>query len=189
MFSMQKRSCGGFTLIELIGVIAILAILFALGSKGIRSARLSAKKAKARMEIASIETAIKSYQLKYGKLPAASLVEHGVEDLLFDPAASTDADAENSRAIIAVLSYDESADPADNPVEMVFLDPQNASASGGSFLDPWGQQYLIALDTDYDGQLELAGQTLRAKAAIASIGLYAMDDYADTNALVASWTE
>ena len=50
----MKRN--GFTLIELLVVIAILSILVTLGSKGLRSARISAKKAKAMVEMQAIET-------------------------------------------------------------------------------------------------------------------------------------
>ena len=168
---MQKN---GFTLIEMLVVIAILAILVTLGSKGIRSVRISAKKAQAMVEMKSIETAIKAYLNKYGKLPVADSLQGGD-----DP----EPDADFSRDTIAVLT---AADTTLNPAEMVFLEFQG-SATNGVFFDPWGEQYLIALDTDYDGEVGIYGETVRRKVAIVSEGLYQLKGAGSTNDLIKSW--
>lgn len=164
----------GFTLIELLVVIVILGILIGLGSRGLRAAKINAKKAQARVEMSSIEIAVKAYQNKYGKLPAVDSF-HGSSDV---------SDSEMlSRDTLAILT---AQNTTENPAEIVFLEPQG-SARDGTFLDPWGMQYLIALDTDYDGQVQIQKYTVPRKAAIISIGLYRMNGAANTNDLIISW--
>lgn len=177
----------GFTLIELLTVIVILGILFTLGSKTVRRARLRAKKAQAMVEIKAIETAISSFSNKYGRLPlpAAVGIGQGEGDLLFDLNDTASAHA-TSEAVIEVLTVSDAMNEADNPARMVFLEPQGGVAEG-AFLDPWGFQYRIALDTDYDGRLSLGGETVRRKAAVASIGLYVLNRGSDPKDLVKSW--
>lgn len=168
----MKKS--GFTLLELLAVIAILAILITLGSKGLRAARISAKKAQAQIEMKSIETAIKAYKNKYGKLPVADSLQGGAE-----PEFNTGFSME----IIAVLV---AADPTLNPAGIVFLEPQG-NETNGTFLDPWGKQYRIALDTDFDNRVVVDGKVVLRTVALQSIGLYELGDGADTNDLINSW--
>ncbi len=164
----------GFTLIELLVVIAILAILIALGSKGLRSARINAKKAQAMIEMKSIETAIKAYMNKYGRLPAADVLQGQAEPKF---------DEDFSKNIIAILTAE---DLVLNQAEIIFLEPQGNTLDG-TFLDPWGQQYVIALDTDYNKQVVIEGEVVRRKVALRSIGLYTLGNEANTNALINSW--
>jgi prepilin-type N-terminal cleavage/methylation domain-containing protein len=169
----------GFTLIELLVVIVILAILITLGSKGLRNARISAKKAQARIEMKSIETAIKAYVNKYGELPA----EHGKTvgvDLRDEPSSIV------SEGIISILTKADDMDAEYNPAEMVFLEPQG-DGSDGRFLDPWGYQYRIALDTDYDDRVDINGEIVRRKVALVSVGLFHLRGIGSTNDLIKSW--
>lgn len=174
------KKCG-FTLIELLVVIAILSILITLGSKGLRSARISAKKAQAMVEMQSIETAIKSYLNEYGKLP----VEAGDQG-----ASDPEADETFSRGIINILTGENTTD---NPRKIEFLEPQFSSVSSslGTFVDPWGEPYRIALDTDYDGVVDIntdgVSETLRRKVAIVSVGLYELKGAGNTNDIIRSW--
>ncbi len=171
------KKCG-FTLIELLVVIAILAILVTLGSKGLRNARISARKAQAMVEIKSIETAVKAYFNEYGKLPVEA-DDQGEGD----PEASVEFSAE----IIDILTA-ENMD--DNRRELVFLEPQTASS--GEFLDPWNVPYLIMMDTDYDGIIDVdvegLTETIRRKVAIVSVGLYQLKgDSATADDIIRSW--
>ena len=171
----------GFTLIELLVVIAILAILLSIGmSKGIRKVRINAKKAQAMVEMKSIETAVKAYANKYGKLPA----EHG-SDIQID-LTQAEQELESSENLISTLSMADNADENLNPARMVFLEPQT-DGSDGTFKDPWGYQYRVALDTDYDGQLTIDDETIRRKVALVSVGLYFLNNAKNTNDLVKSW--
>lgn len=170
----------GFTLLELLAVIVVLAILATLGARSIRSARISAKKAKAMVEMKAIETAIKSYQAKYGKLPLVDADQgRDMEASEFDESFSMDT--------VSILT----AEDVDlNPAGIVFLEPQGTSTNG-AFLDPWGFQYLIFLDTDYDNEVEVGhgavNATLRRKVALLAVGLYESAGNQATNDVVASW--
>lgn len=164
----------GFTLIELLVVIVILGILIGLGSRGLRAAKINAKRAQARVEMSSIETAVKAYQHKYGKLPATDSYQ----------GSSDTPDSETlSRDTIAILS---AQNEEENPAEIIFIEPQD-SAEDGTFLDPWGEQYLIVLDTDYDGQVQIQNHTLRRKVAVIATGLYRLNNDFDADDLVFSW--
>lgn len=168
----------GFTLIELLVVIAIIALLLTLGSKGLRTAKVSAKKAQAMVEMKAIETAVKAYMHKYGKLPTAS-----PEDVQFSIDDGSPRLAE-SEAVVSLLTMAADADTALNPAQTIFLEPQS-NGSDGTFNDPWGFQYRIGLDSDYDGQLVVDGETIRRKIVVVSIGLYSSSGR--TNDIIRSW--
>ena len=161
----------GFTLIELMAVILILGILVGLSAKGLRAARLNAKKARALVEMKSIETAVKAYVNKYGKppVPEASL---GRADYGSSP--------EESRGIVATLA---GKNEQLNPARIVFLEPRAADG----FLDPWGEPYLIALDGDLDGRVELEGETVARAVAIVAVGYRALSGSRDPDDVIASW--
>lgn len=168
----MKRN--GFTLLELLGVITILSILITLGSKGLRSARTRAKKAQAMIEIQSIETAIKSYINTYGKLPVEPQ-KQGQNDP--EPTAAF------SQTVIHILTAENTAE---NPRQIIFIDPQSPAAAG-TFLDPWSEPYLIILDTKYDGKIIYANETLNRKVGIVATGLYQANHSKNTNDLIKSW--
>ncbi len=170
----------GFTLIELLIVIVLLAILMTLSAKGLRYARISAKKAQAQIEMKSIETALKSYLNKYGELPVAL-----GPDVIFTYTSSAP-DLPESAAIISTLTLADDIEEGRNNARLTFLDAQG-DGSNGTFRDPWGYQYRIALDTDYDGKLLINGTTLRRTVALASVGLYHLNNSSNTNDLVKSW--
>lgn len=169
----------GFTLIELLVVIVILGILITLASRGIRSAKVSAKKAKAMVEMSAIETAIKAYQNKYGQLPVALDAELAISW------NKRELDPESER-VVSVLTGAQNRPVGLNRADMVFLDPQGAGRDG-VFLDPWGYQYRIALDANYDGLVDVFDEPLRRSAAVVSVGLYYLRDCGDTNDVIRGW--
>lgn len=164
----------GFTLLELLVVIVILGILITLGSRSLRTAKMTAKKGQALVEIKSIETAIHAYFNKYGKLPALDSLQGG---------SDVRGSESESRETVAILTAE---NQVLNPAEMVFLETQG-SAINGQFLDPWGSQYRIALDTDYDGYINTPLGQVRRKAAVFSLGFFEMNDSSNTNDYVTSW--
>ena len=93
---------------------------------------------------------------------------------------------DSSEAIVAVLTASGGSGATHNPTATVFLDSQRQNA-GGVFLDPWGYQYRIALDTDYDGQVDTYRGVVRRDVAVVSVGLYFLNDASSTNDLIASW--
>ncbi len=175
---MKKR---GFTLVELLVVIAILSVLVTLGAKSLRSARISAKRAQAMVEMKSIEIAIKAYFNEYGKLPV---------DAASQGASDPEASVQFSEEIIDRLTAE---DITENRRELVFLEPQlqSGTSPSGGFIDPWGVPYMISLDTDYDGNVDVSAdgvtETIRRKVAIVSVGLYQLKGSMDSNDIVRSW--
>ncbi|MFZ4437458.1 MAG: type II secretion system major pseudopilin GspG [Syntrophales bacterium] len=82
----MRRNEKGFTLIELMVVIVILGILAGLIVPRIMGRPDEARRAKARIQIESIETALKLYKLDNGNYPTT---EQGLQALVETPATGT----------------------------------------------------------------------------------------------------
>jgi general secretion pathway protein G len=81
-----RRNERGFTLIELMVVIVILGILAGLIVPRIMGRPDEARRAKARIQIESLETALKLYKLDNGNYPST---EQGLQALVEPPTAGT----------------------------------------------------------------------------------------------------
>ena len=81
-----KRNKKGFTLIELMVVIVILGILAGLIVPRIMGRPDEARRAKARIQIESLETALKLYKLDNGNYPST---EQGLNALVEPPTVGT----------------------------------------------------------------------------------------------------
>jgi general secretion pathway protein G len=79
----RKKGEQGFTLIELMVVIVILGILAGLIIPRIMGRPDEARRAKARMQIESLDTALKLYRLDSGNYPTT---EQGLQALVEQPA-------------------------------------------------------------------------------------------------------
>lgn len=79
-----RRNQRGFTLIELMVVIVILGILAGLIIPRIMGRPDEARRAKARMQVEGIETALKLYRLDNGAYPST---EQGLQALVEQPAS------------------------------------------------------------------------------------------------------
>jgi general secretion pathway protein G len=85
-FQIKQSDCRGFTLIELMVVIVILGILAGLIIPRIMGRPEEAKELKAKMQIESIETALKLYKLDNGAYPDT---EQGLQALVEKPDTGT----------------------------------------------------------------------------------------------------
>ncbi len=139
---MRLFSKGGFTLIELLVVIAIIGILISVLTPAIRGALERAKVARVQADAKSIDSAIRAYFNEYSKLPAVDN-DQGKADKEY-----TDS---SSRQVLSMLT-------TNNPRKIIFLEIPNG-ATDGTFVDVWGTQFAVALDTDYNGQLKLPNGT------------------------------
>ncbi|MDD3119435.1 MAG: type II secretion system protein [Victivallales bacterium] len=173
---MMKKRC--FTLIEILMVVAIIAVLMGLLIPGINSVREKAKEAKAKTELTAIKTAIKAYESTYGIFPATRNVNG---DLKLGGSKVTDADAEYDKLIhwlTQAPTDDNDPNPADmgegNTRKIRFLDPANA-AGNATYADPWGNRYVIYMDTNYDGKVTIATQ-LNGDVFVYSYGKNAEDN-------------
>jgi len=139
-----------FTLIELLVVISIIAILAGLAFPAVNGAIESGRKAQARNDVHQIASAIRTFKLEYKKLP-----EPGSE--------------------IRVL-VGEDVD-GQNPKRLVFLEPKNARGTppkagylDGKMYDPWGNEYVITLDDDFDNKITYNGTEYITQVIVESPG-------------------
>jgi len=179
----QSRSTSaGFTLVELLTVIAIIAILMGLLFPAINIARNQARKAQARSDCSQISGAVKAYYTEYGKYPlGVNVVNPPNGDFLFgqQQGVSAGSGVSNFQLFDILRNIDSTGatQPGQpnqyNPRAIVFFDgktatdsnnpragfvPTNYSGGGtmkvGAFIDPWGCEYFVAIDADYDSQLD-----------------------------------
>ena len=171
---MKRRSSSlGFTLIELLVVIAIIALLMGLLFPAVIGAIETAKRNDARAHTQQIASAVGVFWNDYGRLPVPD-DNTAAED---DAANFTE---ELSKDIIQILIGENTAV---NPRDKVYLEI-DSSNTDGTFLDPWGNQYLIKLDrdTNYKVSYGSGSQSFGVRAVVVSpgkdglIGTEAADD-------------
>jgi len=152
---MKKRN---FTLVEMLVVIAIIAVLAGLLLTAIGGVKEKAKKSKAMAECQAILTAIKSYETTYGVLPwgGGALNDTSsstIKDVKLGGTAGTATDT-NYETLIQWLTqaptYSSGPDTSGNLRKIKFLDPASADGTK-TYLDPWGNRYVIIMDTNYNG--------------------------------------
>ena len=169
-----QRHRAAFTLIEMIVVMLIIATLAGLITTAGSSMFERARKVQAKNDITQIANAINAFYTEYGRYPVtltstttdaffgtgatpAGCTRYGNNDVLLDVLRNitTGANAAN----VTLL----------NARAIVFLSPPAArnttppkggisqtAATGyavGDYMDPWGSQYAIQIDTNYDSQM------------------------------------
>jgi prepilin-type N-terminal cleavage/methylation domain-containing protein len=77
----SRRQRAGFTLIELLVVIAIIAILAAMLLPVLNRVKISAQKAKAKLEIQDLVTAIQNYDSTYGRFPVSTNAQNAASSV------------------------------------------------------------------------------------------------------------
>ena len=162
----------GFTLIELLVVIAIIIILIGLLFPAFRGVQDQAKRAQAKNDLTQIVTAVNAFYTEYGRYPLPSTITTDSTKLPGDQAQDQLMDV--LRATGTSGSWDDPIGPFNlNPRRIVFISPpavknatqpragiatQTVTVNGisipiGSFVDPWGTMYNIAIDSDYNNQI------------------------------------
>ena len=187
---MKTSSIKRFTLIELLVVIAIIGILAGLDFPALGTVRNNAKKSKASSECQSMKTAIIMYESEFSCWPA-------------NLSGSSDGVVSDSDYVkmCKVLT-------GENAKKMVFYEVGVGYNESKGILDPWGRQYQVILDGDYDGKIKnsvqavsavnavnnRSGQDLRTKVAVYSYGVDEKDKLANNiselakkKKLVISW--
>jgi prepilin-type N-terminal cleavage/methylation domain-containing protein len=143
-----QRKSSAFTLIELLVVIAIISILAGLGFAGLQTALESGKKAQARNDVQQIASAIRAFELEYGRLPSNTT---GDDQWI---------GSNNENVIKALLGLDQGLNPRNiRFLEAKVVDRQSGGVDQSSyrFYDPWGSPYYIKLNTDYDNKINHYG--------------------------------
>lgn len=137
-FFTDHRSSRGFTLIELMVVIVILSVLAVWVAPKIMGRPDQAKQVKARVDIQSLETALKLYKLDNGQYPTT---DQGLEALVRKPDSGKA--AKNWRTGGYIEKGKIPKDPWGN--EFIYLSPGAHSdfdiTSYGADGEPGGEEY------------------------------------------------
>jgi prepilin-type N-terminal cleavage/methylation domain-containing protein len=157
----RKRDAHGFTLIELLVSMGILLLLASLVLGGLGAAKRKARRTRARIEAGEIAQAWQAYFSDYSRFPD-DITQMG----------------SNACAILRGGGGD------DNPRRIPYLDFHEETTG---WWDPWGTQYQVALDADYDGEVTVGGDVLRRSVAVWSLGL--KTNVADSADDICSWKE
>jgi prepilin-type N-terminal cleavage/methylation domain-containing protein len=151
-----------FTLIELLVVIAIIAILIGLLFPAFKAVQNQARQVQAKNDLTQIVNAVNAFYTEYGKYPISTTI-----DTTFGPGGSP---ATNETLFTELRGCTAAAGscPAAatiNTRQIVFISPpdvKNATsprsgigtATGkGQYFDPWGTNYVIRIDGDYNNQV------------------------------------
>jgi len=151
----------GFTLIELLVVIAIIAILIGLLFPAFKAVQRQARETQAKNDLTQIVNAVNAFYTDYGKYPISATT-----DTTFGPANQT-LFTELRGCTAAAGSCPGTA--AINTRQIVFISPPDVKNSAsprsgigitggaggnlGQYFDPWGNNYVIRIDGDYNNQV------------------------------------
>lgn len=169
----MKQRTSAFTLIELLTVIAIIAILMGLLFPILGLVKNTAYKANARSDMLGIKGAVTGYFSDYGSYP---LVDRQVEAARdgYDTMFGDRGGLYSNDKLFNILRAKETTVPRMNPKMVVYIEgkpaknqdsptPTNGFADNatgenkGRFFDPWGNQYVIWLDSNSSGFTNLWG--------------------------------
>lgn len=174
----------GFTLIELLTVIAIIAILMGLLFPAVNAVKEAAKKAEAKNACVGIVAAVKQYNAEYGKYPPIEVADSGGskedadKDKIIGDKECKKALATNNILFNILRALDKAPNDKHqlNPRKIVFFEGKSVSdptsprsgflekakeSSGGEadlqgcYFDPWGKQYNVIIDTNYDNVIDI----------------------------------
>jgi prepilin-type N-terminal cleavage/methylation domain-containing protein len=153
-----------FTLIELLVVIAIIAILVGLLFPAFKAVQNQAKQTQAKNDLTQIVNAVNAFYTEYGKYPIS-----GTSDVTFGPGGSPTTNETLFTELRGCPNPPTGSCPAAasiNTRQIVFISPPDvknsasprsgigiAVANKGQYFDPWGTNYVIRIDGDYNNQL------------------------------------
>lgn len=156
------RSAGGgaFTLVEILTVVAIIGVLIGLLFPVMNSVKQSARKSQAMGEAKAVVNAIKAYYAEYGKYPMTDL-KLGFDTIYGNPGQSQLYGSEDVMNILLAVDDGVNAGHRYNPRRIVFYEgkpvsdpdrPKGGLGEDNKLYDPWGNEYLIMMDGNYDGE-------------------------------------
>ena len=142
-----RRPKAAFTLLELLVVIFIVVLLAGLLLSGVVLVVRSTERREAATQTRSLVTALKAYRLEYGQWPGQTQ-------------AARDRTYTDNAFLVAGLT--------NNPRGLVLIDISRARLLNGNYVDPWKRPYIVALDENGDGQVEI-NATMGAEALQATV--------------------
>ena len=156
---MRRQRNAGFSMVELLAVILILWLLFGMVFVAKRAVRRSARSRQAATRCQILAQAIKEYRRDYGRWPGQV---QGEVDRLYGVGEWSQTN---------VLHH-----LTNSPRQDVYVEFGTDELSElGECLDPWGRPYLIAIDENEDGELDvmldgMSTNTIDARVGVMSYG-------------------
>jgi len=164
-FSLSVFSTSAFTLIEMIVVMLIIATLTALFMGAASSVFDRARRTQAKNDVIQIATAVNAFYTEYGRYPVT--VTDPTKDAFFGTGSTpAGSNAYGTNVVLLNVLRNITTDPnavALNPRQIVFLSPGGAkntvpprggiATADNCYYDPWGSQYAIVIDTNYDNTI------------------------------------
>jgi prepilin-type N-terminal cleavage/methylation domain-containing protein len=167
MRSPAEHKCA-FTLIELLVVIAIIAILIGLLFPAFKAVQNQARQTQAKNDLTQIVNAVNAFYTEYGKYPVPSGT---MTNYTYGPGG----DVATNQTLFTELrgcTGNTGSCPAAatlNTRQVVFISPPDVKNSAsprsgigttggiggniGQYFGPWGSNYVIRIDGDYNNQL------------------------------------
>jgi prepilin-type N-terminal cleavage/methylation domain-containing protein len=153
-----------FTLIELLVVVAIIAILVGLLFPAFKAVQNQARQTQAKNDLTQIVNAVSAFYTDYGKYPLPSGT---TTDYTYGPGgnATNETLFRELRACPGATG-DCVAAATINTRQIVFISPPDvknsatprsgvgtAAGNVGQYFDPWGSNYVVRIDGDYNNQV------------------------------------
>ena len=153
--------------VVLLIMILLFSLIFTAGAGMFERAR----KVQAKNDVTQLVTVVNAYYTEYGKYPVT--VTDGTKDAFFGSGAAPAgclSYTTNDKLLNVLRYYTGGSDSANvtllNPRQIVFISPRSAqtgtlprggisqtAGTVGQYMDPWGSQYTVIIDTTYDNQI------------------------------------
>jgi prepilin-type N-terminal cleavage/methylation domain-containing protein len=205
-----------FTLVELLIVISVIAILAGLLLPAIGKVKDKARKVQAKAGAHALVIAIKSYESTYGLLPwhsgdsAVTTTSPAIDACWWN--WSTGNQKEYYDTLMQILTKTDISTSGGttwggrsgkgNTRSIKFMDAPNGftdtlketDPKTGSYRDPWGNRYGIAMDLDYNNKIDSSGETavdniLQGSVFVWSFGASPSSNSFGSGTNVATWKE
>ena len=162
-----------FTLIEILVVMTLIAILAGIAFPSFIGVMEAARKTQAKNDEQQIVTALNGYYTEYGKYPVAVPVPNTTDAYFGGGTAPAGATPYGSNALLFDVLRNNTTGANGptvtllNPRQIVFIQPPsvknftnpvlgvvpNGNPLAGGWYDPWGSQYNVTADCNYDNQV------------------------------------
>ncbi len=131
----------GFTVLEMLVIVLVLSVLFSFLLSAITTLRRDGEFKQARGEAVALAQALKEYRGIYGVWPGQ---RQGQTDRLYRGGDGEDCPTNVTEALL------------NNPRGVNLLPFADGNATNVWRLDPWGEPYMIVMDENADGYLQVA---------------------------------